>query len=289
LYGTLRYGLSDERVTGRLSLAFEGHAGALTLSGYDDVADVDQFSAGRNLTNSFDALFVAHDNADYMLAEGASILLLTPIEPGLELVLSSRLERQSSLRRLAQSEINDFLGGDGTFPVNPTITEGTFGVLSAGASGIRSFRWNVTTELLVGPGRATARVFGQIRRSVGGDRGLTVRGKAGAGTRPGFPQALFRVGGVNTVRGFPYGSLRAAAFWAAQLDLAPLGGRVRPVLFLDAGQGADLSRLFSSAVLVGGGVGLSLFHGLVRLDFSQAISPDAERNVRFDIVLQGVR
>jgi hemolysin activation/secretion protein len=203
--------------------------------------------------------------------------------------LSGRVERQSSLPRRAQSELNDFLGGDGIFPVNPRIKEGTFGLLSAGVSWIRRTRWNITTDLLVGEGRATARLFGQIRRSFGADRGLTVRGKAGAGTRPASPQTLFRLGGVNTVRGFPYGSIRSPAFWAAQLDLAPLGGRVRPVLFLDAGQGAEISRLFSSGVLVGGGVGISLFRGLVRLDFSRAISPDPAGKVRFDLLLQGVR
>jgi hypothetical protein len=289
LYGTLRYGLSDERVTGRLSLVFEGDPGGLIISGYHDVADIDPFSAGRNLTNSVNALFVAHDNADYMLAEGGSILLLRPVGSGLEVSLSGRVERQSSVSRLAQSEVNDFLGGDGSFPVNPGVREGTFALLSAGVSGIRSYRWSLTTDLLAGEGRATARLFGQIRRSFGRHRGLTLSGKAGAGTRPGSPQALFRLGGVNTVRGFSYGTIRSPAFWAAQLDFAPLGGRVRPVLFLDAGQGAEISGLFSSTVLVGGGVGLSLFSGLVRLDFSQAISPDTGGKVRFDLVVRGVR
>jgi hypothetical protein len=224
-----------------------------------------------------------------MLAEGGSILLLRPVGSGLEVSLSGRVERQSSVSRLAQSEVNDFLGGDGSFPVNPGVREGTFALLSAGVSGIRSYRWSLTTDLLAGEGRATARLFGQIRRSFGRHRGLTLRGKAGAGTRPGSPQALFRLGGVNTVRGFSYGTIRSPAFWAAQLDFAPLGGRVRPVLFLDAGQGAEISGLFSSTVLVGGGVGLSLFSGLVRLDFSQAISPDTGGKVRFDLVVRGVR
>jgi hypothetical protein len=61
------------------------------------------------------------------------------------------------------------------------------------------------------------------------------------------------------------------------------------VLFLDAGQGGRIGDLFSSRAFVGGGVGVSLFHGLVRLDFSHPISPDAGGKVRFDLVFQGVR
>ncbi|MFL5403563.1 MAG: hypothetical protein ACJ8BF_12170 [Gemmatimonadales bacterium] len=64
---------------------------------------------------------------------------------------------------------------------------------------------------------------------------------------------------------------------------------MRPVVFLDAGQAAAISSLFSSTALVGGGLGLSFFGGLVRFDFSHPISPDTGGKVRFDIVIQGVR
>jgi hypothetical protein len=40
---------------------------------------------------------------------------------------------------------------------------------------------------------------------------------------------------------------------------------------------------------VGGGVGLSLFTGFIRLDLSRAISPAQAGKVRFDLVIQGVR
>jgi len=61
------------------------------------------------------------------------------------------------------------------------------------------------------------------------------------------------------------------------------------VIFLDVGQASRISRLFSSSALVGGGVGLSLFRGLIRFDLSRPISPDQSGKVRFDLVLQGVR
>jgi hypothetical protein len=60
-------------------------------------------------------------------------------------------------------------------------------------------------------------------------------------------------------------------------------------MFLDAGQATRVSSLFSSTPLVGGGVGLSLFTGFIRLDLSRAISPAQAGKVRFDLVIQGVR
>lgn len=71
--------------------------------------------------------------------------------------------------------------------------------------------------------------------------------------------------------------------------MTPFGGRVRPVVFVDAGQAASVSDVISSTALVGGGVGLSLFSGLIRFDLSQAISPDSGSKVRFDLVIRGVR
>ncbi|MGZ8399500.1 MAG: BamA/TamA family outer membrane protein, partial [Gemmatimonadales bacterium] len=189
----------------------------------------------------------------------------------------------------AQSAVNDFLGGTGLFPPNPPVDEGTFAGASARLRGVGSFRWNLTADGLAGDGATTARLFGDIRRHIGSGLGVTVRLKAGAGTEPAMPQTLFRVGGLGTVRGFEYGTLRAPAFWAAQVDITPFGARVRPVIFLDAGQASEISSLFSSSALVGGGVGLSLFSGLIRFDLSRAIAPDQSSKVRFDLVVRGVR
>jgi hemolysin activation/secretion protein len=150
-------------------------------------------------------------------------------------------------------------------------------------------RWNLALDMLGGAGQTTARLYGDARGSFGRRRGITVKVKAGAGTEPALPQTLFRLGGLHTVRGFEYGAVRSPTFWAAQLDLAPVGGRVRPVLFIDAGQGGRIGDLFSSTALVGGGLGVSLFKGLVRLDFSRPISPDVGGKVRFDLVFQGMR
>jgi len=288
-YGTLRYGLSDDRITGRLTILGNVAGGRLALSGYHDIADLDPFSPGRSVGNTLNSLFAGHDNGDYALAGGGSASFNVPIRAGLELILIGRVEQLTSVRRVAQSAVNDFLGGTGLFPPNPPVDEGTFGGVSARLRGVGSSRWNLTADGLAGDGATTARLFGDIRRRIGSGLSVTVRLKAGAGTEPAMPQTLFRLGGLGTVRGFEYGTLRAPAFWAAQVDITPFGARVRPVIFLDAGQASRLSSLFSSSALVGGGVGLSLFSGLIRFDLSRAIAPDQSGEVRFDLVVQGVR
>jgi hemolysin activation/secretion protein len=97
------------------------------------------------------------------------------------------------------------------------------------------------------------------------------------------------LGGQATVRGFDYGTGTGQAFWAAQLDLAPIRGRLRPVAFVDAGQAASPDDLFSSTVLAGAGVGVSFFGGALRLDLSHPLTPDSGGKVRFDIVVQAPR
>jgi hypothetical protein len=289
LYGTIRYGFSDERVTGRLSLVGDLPKSHLAISGYHDLTDLDPFSPGRSFTNTFNSLLAGHDNGDYALSDGGAVTVELSIRPGLDLSLSARIEHQHNTARVARSAINDFFGGDGLFPPNPPIKEGVFGGVVARLSGARHPRWNLALDVLGGVGQTTARLYGDVRRSFGWRQKITVRIKAGAGTEPALPQTLFRLGGLHTVRGFEYGTVRSPAFWAAQLDLAPVGRRFRPVLFIDAGQGGRIADLFSNTVLVGGGVGVSLFHGLVRLDFSRPISPDRGRKVRFDLIFQGVR
>ncbi|HET9275942.1 MAG TPA: hypothetical protein VFN96_07725, partial [Gemmatimonadales bacterium] len=114
--------------------------------------------------------------------------------------------------------------------------------------------------------------------------------KGGLATRPTLPQTAFRAGGQGSVRGHDYGIQRGDALWAVQADWSPLGRTVRPVFFVDAGQAGRLDDLGRARVLTGGGAGLSILNGLVRLELSHPITPrPAGRGLRFDLVLGAVR
>jgi hypothetical protein len=289
LYGTLRYGLSDERVTGRLSFVRDAPGGRLTVSGSRDVLEVDPFSVGRTIGNTLDAVFAAHDDADYALAEGGSVSFETSLRPGVDLSVGARVERQRTVRREAKSAVNDLLGGDGLFPPNPPVDAGTFAGGSVRLAHAGDWRWSVTADVLGGEPGTTGRLYGDLRADLGQRRGATLRLKAGLATSPTLAQAAFRLGGLSTVRGFDYGARTGQAFWAAQLDIAPLAGRLRPVGFIDVGQADQPEDLFDGTALAGAGIGLSLFNGALRFDLSRRLTPDTGGKLRFDIVVQGVR
>ena len=293
LFATLRYGFSDERVTGRLSLVRDAPRGRFVLGAWRDLSDVDPFSPGRTVANTASALFAGHDYGDYYLATGGGVSFQASVATGMDLTVSVRGERQRSVERRAHSAVNDFLGGTGDFPENPPIEDGDYATLGLRLDGYGPFRWWIAGEGIGGSGIVSGRTMGQVQHGFGGVRGATVRLKAGYAQRD-MPQLLFRLGGMNSVRGFDYGALRGQAFWAAQLDVSPLKGNVRPVLFIDAGQTAAARDLFSSQALVGGGVGLSLYSPLLRstlfrLDLSHSISPSTGAKWRFDVVMQPVR
>ena len=293
LYLTGRYGFSDKRFTGRGSIVRDAPGGRLVLSGYRDLSDLDPFSHGRSLANTASALFTAHDYGDYALATGGRAELRLYAAPGLDVTLSGGWERQRSTPREARSAVNDFLGGTGQFPLNPEILEGDFGLAGLKVEHLAGTRWMLAAEGLKGDGITSGRVYGSASKSVGGARGFTLRLKAGVSDAAAPPQMLFRLGGQATVRGFEYASVRAPAFWAAQLDVSPLRGTIRPVLFIDAGQAGPGSDLFSTDALVGGGIGVSMYSPLlrttlVRFDLSHPITPEGGE-WRFDVVFSPVR
>jgi hypothetical protein len=288
VYATARYGLSDDRVTGRASAVRDAPEGRLTLSGYRDVVNVDPLAPAPGLGNTLNALLVSHDDGDYALVHGASVAYETSLGTGLELALGGRYERQASVGRAAESDVNDFLGGAGLFPVNPPVDEGYFGAAFIRMAGVGSTRWQATADLLRGEGTTVGRIYGELRHSLGRATGLTLRLKSGIATSPTLAQSAFRLGGIGTVRGHRYGERRGQAFWATQLDLAPVRGRLRPVLFLDVGQVGGAGSLLRGRALAGAGVGVSLFGGLLRFDLSRSVTPDRPR-LRFDIVVQAPR
>jgi hypothetical protein len=288
LYATARYGFSDDRITGRASVVRDAPEGRFRLSGYRDVVNLDPFAPAPGIGNTLNALLVSHDDGDYALVHGGSVGYEAALGTGLELALGARYERQTSVGRAAESDVNDFLGGAGLFPLNPPVDEGRFGGAFIRMAGLGSTRWQATADLLRGEGTTVGRIYGELRQPVGGSRGLTLRVKTGIATSPTLRQSAFRLGGIGTVRGHAYGERRGQAFWATQLDLAPLSGRLRPVLFLDAGQAGGAGSLLSGRVLAGAGLGLSMFGGLLRFDLSRSVAPDRPR-LRFDIVVQAPR
>jgi len=286
---TLRFGLSDARLTGQLGLIREAPSGRWRLEGYRSVGEVEPFFTVNTFGNSLNGVFAAHDDADYYLAQGGRIGYETSVGRGLELDVRARFEDQQSVETDARSAINDFLGGSGDFPPNPAVTEGFFIGVTATLSGVAGTgTWRIGAEGLGGEGATTGRFMAEVRQRAFGMRGITITGRGGVATTDPLPQMAFRLGGLETVRGFNYGTYQGQAFWSMQGDWTPLKGKIRPVLFADVGQAGDLGSVFSQKPLVGVGAGLSFFNGIVRFDFSVPVAGPAH-GLRFDIQFGGPR
>jgi hypothetical protein len=293
LYGTVRYGFSNETVNARLGVERNGPGWKLTVDGYYDVVDQDPISPGRNLVNSVNAIFTAHDNAAYMAGYGSSATLDVPLSNRLDLKVVGKVEQELSLATVATSAVNDFLGGSGVMPPNPAVLPGVFGGGAVSLHQGGPIGWTVTGDLLGGEGHTTVRAYGDLRLAVGQGAGFTMRIKSGVGSSSELPQMLFRAGGVNTVRGFTYGTQQGNAFWSAQADVTPLGGALRPVVYFDTGWAGDASQYFSGSLLVSGGIGLSVYSklfrsGIIRFDLTRRLSPGNSTLV-FDVILLAVR
>lgn len=285
----MRFGLSDQRVTGQVSIVREAPGARWILSGYRDLRSDDPFGQGNGLGNSLNALFAGHDDADYHLTHGARLVREGSLGLGVELTATLLIEDQRSVRREASSWLNDVLGGTGRFPENPRIEGGTYGgaALRVDHATLRT-RWSLGADLLGNGDRATARTHAWLRKSLwraGGVATLAVR--AGITTNSPLPQQTFRIGGLGTVRGFDYGTRRGQAFWAAQLDWPLRRGLLQPVVFVDAGQAAAATDLFGSRALAGGGAGLALLGGLLRFDLSYPMT-DGGSGLRFDLGVRAI-
>ncbi len=284
-----RFGLGDQRVTGGLTLVREAPGARWTLAGWRDLRSNDPFARAHALGNSLNAMFAAHDDADYHLGHGVRLTREGSLGTGVELTTTLLLEHERSARRDAGSPVNDVLGGSGDFPVNPPVREGTFGGAALRLDGgMYRTRWHLGGDVLGNDARTTGRVYGMLSRQLLAWRASPVlQLRAGVATAAPLPQQAFRLGGSGTVRGFDYGTRRGQAFWAAQLDVPLKRGVVRPVLFLDAGQAGQARGLFETRVLTGGGLGLALLGDLFRVDLSHPISRGGD-GLRVDLTARGL-
>jgi hypothetical protein len=279
-----RIGTSDSRFTGNLTFIREAPGARWTLSGFREVRSDDPFARGNTFSNTLDAIFVGHDDADYELAQGATLTRVGSLGTGVELSTSLGIQDQRSVRREAHSWLNDAIGGTGDFPQNPPIREGAYVTLAAGLDGgFGRTRWTLAGDLTGNESVQVGRLFGSLSRPVGHAVRLPVLTlEGGIATSDQLPQQLFRLGGLRTVRGFDYGVARGSSFWAAQVDWPLSRGWLRPVAFADLGQAARPRDLFASPVRAGGGLGLSLLGGILRFDLSHPFT-DGGSGLRFDV------
>ena len=285
-----RYGLTDGRFLPEVLVRRDAPSGLWELSAGKVQADVDPFSRGLSLSNSINAVFAGHDDADYMVALRARLRRGGLIGSDVEWSVYAGFEDQESARGTATSILHDFFFGDGAFPPNPPIRDGAYGVGGIELDGRRHHtRWRLGLDGQFGDRLIVARGWGAASLQAGPVR---VRAVGGAATRDDVPQKLLRAGGPNTVRGYDFGTRTGEALWAAQLELALRPDRVvQPVLFADAGNAGPFGTVFRDSPLIGIGAGLSLSLLVteLRLTVSKSVGTNNEQPARFDILFRAPR
>lgn len=287
-----RIGLGDRRPTGSVTWRREAPGGRLDLVAYRDVREAEPWTAGLGFGNSVNALVTAHDDADYHLGLGGGARFRSHHGGVLQdATLGVFFERQESMAAFAQSDLAAVFAA-GTFEPNPAISQGDFirgDVSRRSFIGDAELRHGVEGVLRVDDGRAAGRMWAALRVPFSFlARTGAVGVRAGYVAGEAFPQSLFRAGGPQTVRGFPYGFRRGRGLWSMQLDYAVSGREAwAPVLFADVG---DVFAVPTAAFptgagdgrpLVGVGLGFSALRGVLRLDLSAGLRPDQQ--VRFDL------
>jgi hypothetical protein len=283
-----RFGFADQRVTGSALLRRDAPGGLVEARVFHHVLEAEPWTQGQGIGNTLNATFAAHDDADYYLASGGSVLFTAYHGSLADVEFRVAAERHRSMQTRASSGVNDFLGGSGAFPDNPPVAPGDYvrasirptrrlgwGKLTLGAEGL------VSDSLTGGRGwLAMAIPFRVLQRSG------TLSLRTGYAIGDSIPQLDFRAGGPFTVRGYDYGYRRAAGGWSAQLDwaLRRRGWLWTPVIFADVG---DVYRGGSFDPLVGIGGGVSFFGGFVRLNAAWGLNPPTD--FRFDLLFRAPR
>ena len=279
IFASARFGLADLRPTGSVMWRRDGPGGRLDVSAYRSVLEAEPWTRGLGVGNSINALFTAHDDADYYLALGGGLAFTWNTGWTQDMTLGVAVERHDSMVVESRSAI-----GSGDFQPNPAVHVGTFLRASAsrddrlGESRIRTGVMLLTDDSLTG-GRVWASV--DLPFQLLGRTGRIVA-RAGAMRGDNMPQLLFRVGGSQTVRGYTYGTRRGREMWSLQLDYAlRRSGLWAPVVFADVGD------TFDGNPLIGVGAGISLLNGFIRFNLAKGVNPTTD--VRLDLLFRAPR
>jgi hypothetical protein len=270
-----RYAFTDGRLQASLTLRRNAPTSRLDVTAFREMRDADALAPGLTFSNSVGALWFARDDGDYVFVQGGELRYQQPLGRAADLTLQARYGYESGPRRLARDGLNDLLGGDGVFPANGPVREGSYWVAGVEVGGgARPFSWKAGVEGTAGArahGRAWVSATGRVRLAPGLD--VTASGWAGAGAGDSIPQRQFRLGGSKSLRGYPAGSFRGTSAWAFGLDLGLTRGALAPVVFADAGQVAPRALHFAGQPAFSFGVGVSLLDGLMRLDAARPVAP----------------
>lgn len=294
LGGGIGFGVADLELKGRLDLRYDAPGKRAQLAGYSEL-----HLMGSALTDDkraygafLRAFFLGRDDADYYRSSGAA-LTLGRRWGRFGARLGAGWEDQRSVEKNTDIAIPS-IWQDTVFQPNPPVDEGDYwrGDLEATyyigdwtrptdraelALGVEAGTGSGSRDYLQPRARFEGRVdFGDLVAMA-----FKTRGGWTSGTVP-F-QRQWGIGGLETVRGFVYGTRRGDSFWFAQIELSPRRKAITPVVFGDVGWAGDTNDWPGSDPLWSFGAGASFLYGILRADF---VFPEA-KEVWFELYFAG--
>jgi len=275
-----RLGHADLEPRGGLAVERAGDAFNLRTAAYRRLMPTHPNTSVPGMWESLGALVLARDDDHYFDAVGAD-LHIRPAD-ALPQWYDVRLyaERQRAVERETHFSIAHLLNSNTVFDENFT----------ADAADQVGARVRLRSSLGRNPG--APRLAGEL--SLGAETGdfrilrpeallrfttplvaRTTFGLEGAvGTVEGNAvpaQALFRLGGASTLRGYGSSTLVGERYWRTRAELGYGIPAARITLFSDAGWAADRTRFDVDGAVYSLGIGGSFADGLVRLDLARAM------------------
>jgi len=275
--GAAGFGVADLEPKGRVDLRYDAPGSRFELTGYSELhlAGSVVTDEKRAYGNALRAFFMGRDDADYYRASGAAARLGRRWGR-ISTRLGLAVEDHESVDRNTQFAFPD-IWEDSLFRANPPANEGTFyrGDLAAtvylGDWTRPTDRGELSFGVELGSG-AMSREYAQPRAALDGrvDLGsvlaLAFRGRGGWTGGDAPLQRLWRIGGLDTVRGFEGATQIGESFWTGRLELSARRRALAPVVFADAGWAGITDEWPGDDALWSLGVGASVLWGALRAD-----------------------
>lgn len=289
LGGRASFGFADLQPKARLDVRYAAPRLRVELAGYSElhVAAAALSDLKRAFGNSLRAFFLGRDDADYYRASGAA-LTLDRRWSRFRGRIGVAFEDHTTVERNTDFALPG-IWQDSVFQLNPPVEEGTFwradgeAIIYLGDWTRPTDRATLTVGLEAGSG-ADSLDYLQARAGLEGvvdvwdvaSLALLTRGGWSAGDVP--LQRLWRIGGIETLRGFTHGTLAGESYWTARIELAQIRPIWRPVVFADFGWAGTGSNWPGGGpnddVLWSVGGGVSLLNGFFR---AELVSPKFEQ------------
>ena len=275
--GGASFGFADLEPKGRLDVRYDAPGARADLAVYSELhlAGSALSDDKRAFGNAFRAFFLGRDDADYYRASGVALTLGRRWG-----WLAGRLglgwEDHQSVNRNTDITLPG-IWEDSVFRLNPPADEGGFWRGDLALTGYLgdwarpTNRAEVTLGVELGSDTDSfdyiqPRAALQGRADIGTLAALAISARAAWTGGDAPAQRAWRLGGLETVRGFAHGTRLGDSYWTAQIEASPRRRTITPILFADFGWAGLTDDWPGDDPLWSLGAGVSFLRGVFRTD-----------------------